>query len=53
MLRNIYDKCEYGDRQIAPLMAALRTELAAVRLLTRECLSPHFCVLGWAARRID
>jgi len=43
MLRNICDKYEYGDKQIAPLMAALRTELAAVRLLTRECLAvvPH------------
>ncbi len=39
MLRNIYDKYEYGDKQIAPLMAALRTELAAVRFLTRECLA--------------
>jgi ubiquinone/menaquinone biosynthesis C-methylase UbiE len=39
MLRNIYDKCEYGDKQIAPLMAGLGTELAAVRLLTRECLA--------------
>jgi ubiquinone/menaquinone biosynthesis C-methylase UbiE/aminoglycoside phosphotransferase (APT) family kinase protein len=43
MLRNIFDKCEYGDRQITPLMANLRTELAAVRFLTRECLAgvPH------------
>lgn len=39
MLRNIYDKYEYGDKQIAPLMTALGTELAAVRLLTRECLA--------------
>jgi SAM-dependent methyltransferase/aminoglycoside phosphotransferase len=39
MLRNIYDKYEYGDKQIAPLMTALGTELAAVRLLTRECLT--------------
>jgi ubiquinone/menaquinone biosynthesis C-methylase UbiE len=39
MLRNIYDKYEYGDKQIAPLMTALETELAAVRFLTRECLA--------------
>jgi ubiquinone/menaquinone biosynthesis C-methylase UbiE/aminoglycoside phosphotransferase (APT) family kinase protein len=39
MLRNIYDKQEYGDKQIAPLMTGLGTELAAVRLLTRECLA--------------
>ncbi|MGO9245446.1 MAG: methyltransferase domain-containing protein [Verrucomicrobiia bacterium] len=39
MLRNIYDKHEYGDKQIAPLMDGLGTELAAVRLLTRGCLA--------------
>jgi ubiquinone/menaquinone biosynthesis C-methylase UbiE/aminoglycoside phosphotransferase (APT) family kinase protein len=39
MLQNIYDKHVYGDKQIDPLMAGLGTELAAVRLLTRECLA--------------
>jgi SAM-dependent methyltransferase len=39
MLRNIYDKREYGDKQIDPLMTALGTGLAAVRLLTRDCLA--------------
>jgi hypothetical protein len=39
ILRNIHDKFEYGDRKIAPLMVALKTELAAARRLTREWLT--------------
>ncbi len=39
VLRNIHDKHEYGDRKIGPLMVALGTDLAAIRLLTREWLA--------------
>ncbi len=38
ILRVIHDKHMYGDGKIAPLIAALDTELAAARLLTREWL---------------
>ena len=41
ILRNIYDKNEYGDRKITPLLAGLNAELSAVRALVREWLTHH------------
>lgn len=39
LLRTIHDKHAYGDQQVAPLLKHLGTELAAVRLITREWLA--------------
>ncbi|HTS17294.1 MAG TPA: methyltransferase domain-containing protein [Verrucomicrobiae bacterium] len=39
LLRNIFDKHEYGDKQIAPLIANLPADLATARLLTQECIA--------------
>jgi ubiquinone/menaquinone biosynthesis C-methylase UbiE/aminoglycoside phosphotransferase (APT) family kinase protein len=39
LLRVVHDKHTYGDGKTAPLLAALDTQLAAARLLTREWLT--------------